>query len=135
MKTFLLMLTFSLALSADVGWNGSTYEVDALGRVSRSVSVTADLQLVGVKKFSLVKLTSDDPVATDRTIRLTIGETKGQSLVLILVSANPLELLDDQSVPTAGSIKLSADWLPGQWDTLSLIWTGSHWLEVSRSDN
>ena len=119
----------------EIGYFGNRLEVDAVGRIAKSETITADLQIVGVRKVAHVKLTSDFAVASDATIRLSKGETRGQALQLTLISTNPVEMLDDQGVPTAGNIKLSGDWLPGQWDTINLTWTGNHWLEDSRSDN
>ena len=133
MKTFLLLFFLSI-FSLGLGWEGSTWVVDAVGRIVKVEDVTADNQLVGVRKQSLLKLTSDSATATDRTVRLTIGEVRGQTLQIFFTGPNAIEILDDQSVPTAGNIKLSADWTPAAFDTLNLFWTGNHWVEVSRAD-
>lgn len=136
MKHFLLLLfVTSFSAFGVVGWKGNAIEADAVGRVVKDEEVTADDQLVGVRKQSLVKLTSDSATATDRTVRLTVGEIRGQSLQLFFTGGNAIEILDDQAIPTAGNIKLSANWTPDAFDTLNLFWTGNHWLEVSRSTN
>ena len=54
-----------------------------------------------------------------------------QTVTLVcLVDANPPKIFD------GGKFKLSADWIPGLDDTLTLFTnTGTEWIEVSRSDN
>ena len=136
MKFVLLTLFVCLpAFAGKIGYKGSSLEVDTVGRVAKVVSVTSDNQNINVRKIGNVGLNSDDAAATNRTITLSKGEVRGQSLRLVLVSANPIELLDNTNITDAGSVKLSADWLPGRWDVLSLLWTGNHWIEQSRSDN
>lgn len=100
---------------------------------SRDVSLTADDQSVTVDRSTL-RISSDSGTPTDRTFTLTApsGTTDtGVRLLLIFDGANAAELLD------TGTACLSADWSPGDTDTLSLIYENSSacWAETARSNN
>ena len=139
MKKLLLALTLSFTLNADVGWVGNALEVDSVGKIVKVVDIATDLQLVGVKKQSALKLTGNAAcsVASDCTVQLTVGEIRGQTLTIFKTNTNPIEILDGQAIPTAGEIKLDGDvdWTPGPFDTLKLFYTGNNWVEISRSNN
>jgi len=84
---------------------------------------------------SFLRLKSDCAVAANCTFSLNPG-TFGQFLTLQWDDPTDLGTLQD-----AGFVKLSTDWTPNEFDTLSLIDTydedtGSHyWVEISRSAN
>jgi len=100
------------------------------------VTLTADDQVVTVGEKSYIPLSSDNATAANRTFVLTPGLTAGQRLTLEWTHAtNQGELADDGSVSGGGNVRLSAAWSPGQYDTLSLIWNGTDWLETARSNN
>lgn len=103
-----------------------------LGMIPQIVTLTADNQVVALnQKTSLLQIYSDDTTATNRTFTLTPGYLTGQELALVVMSggATTCELQD------SGNCALSAAWTPQINDTLRLMWTGSVWAEVARSDN
>lgn len=100
------------------------------------VNLTADNQVITVGNRSFIRITSDSATATDRTFVLTQGTRNGHILVLQWNDATNLgELVDDAANNGGGNIRLSATWLPTQYDTLTLISTGTDWIEIGRSTN
>ena len=69
---------------------------------------------------------------TDFTLSTT-GLTAGQMLVLVIddyTGGGDLRLLD------TGTTRLTADWEPDTvGDTITLIWDGTNWNELYRSNN
>lgn len=105
---------------------------EPLGMINQDVSLTADDQVLILNpKTSMIRITSDNTTATNRTFIFPNGYRMGQQLLLTVVSAGATtcQLLD------GGNVSLSAAWTPQLNDTLSLVWNGSTWLEVARSDN
>ena len=108
-----------------------------LGMTTLDVSLVADNTVIDVSgtantpAYGLVKITSDNTTATNRTFTLTNGGPLGQMIVLTLVSAasTTADLQD------TGNVALSAAWQPLQNDTLTLVWQGSTWIELARADN
>lgn len=100
-----------------------------------TVSLTADNQVVTVSNLSYIALSSDNAVAANRTFVLTQGSVAGHLLVLEWVGTNAGELVDDSAVNGGGNHRLSATWLPTQYDILELIWNGTDWVERNRSLN
>jgi hypothetical protein len=96
-----------------------------------TVAVTGDDQAVATAGLSLIRFTSDDTTAADRTIVLGAG-TAGQILTLVLDDdTNAIQLAD------SGTASLSAAWEPGDQDTLTLVYddTDDVWREIARSAN
>ena len=65
-----------------------------------------------------------------------------KTAILIFTShdrdADPVERaaeLADDSASGVGAVRLSAVWLPTQYDTLTLMFNGTDWIEISRSAN
>lgn len=109
--------------------NGNLIVTKALVTSTSSVSLTADDQAVTTTNKSLILLTSDDATSTNRTFTLGAGAS-GQHLTLIWNDAvNAGELAD------SGIAKIAGTWTPGVTDTLSLVFDGTNWDEVSRSNN
>lgn len=105
---------------------------EPLGMINQDVSLVADDQVLILNpKTSLVRITSDNTTATNRTFTFPGGYRMGQQLMLTVVSAGATtcQLVD------GGNVALSAAWTPQLNDTLSLVWNGSVWLEQCRSDN
>ncbi len=105
---------------------------DPLGLTTYQQSITADNTVVQTAGFSLIQLSPDSATASQRTITLASGDTGylGQQVVTlenIAGSSYTLELAD------SGNCKLQTAWTPLQWDTLTLIWDGSYWVEQCRS--
>lgn len=104
----------------------------SLSTAGSTVALTADNQSVTTNTTSFILLTSDNVTATNRTFVLSDGNNSGQRLTLMWNDAtNAGELAD------TGNCKLSAIWtLSGnQYYTLNLIWDGTNWVEIGRSNN
>ncbi len=94
------------------------------------VTLTADNQSVtAAATTSTLLLSSNSATSTSRTAVLANGTAAGQRLLIIWNDTDAGEIAD------SGNAALSATWTPGQYDTLHLVWTGSTWAEISRSDN
>jgi hypothetical protein len=100
----------------------------ALGLTSRNEELVSDNINITVGNSSYIKILSDETPASSRTFTLSNGLQIGQ--ILILESAQ-----DDCELLNIGNVKLSSDWQAGTYDTLMLLWNGSYWLELSRSNN
>ena len=98
------------------------------------VNLTADNQAVTVGSQSYIPFASDNGTAANRTFVLSQGSS-GQILTLEWTGTNQGELADDSSVTGGGNVRLSATWSPTQYDTITLIWNGTDWLELFRSAN
>jgi hypothetical protein len=109
-------------------------DIGSLSKTRSTVSLTADDQVVSTVGRGHIALSSDDATATNRTFVLTAGET-GQELVLEWVGANAGQLIDDSANSDSGNVRLSADWSPSAYGTLSLVCNGVDWIEVGRSAN
>lgn len=95
-----------------------------------ATAVTADDQAVIPGTQTYLTFTSDDATPANRTITLTTtGAVTGQIYVLIGPATNAIQLAD------SGNAALSAAWEPGANDSLTLIYTGSVFLELARSAN
>ena len=57
------------------------------------------------------------------------GGSQGQMVTLLNISNQTINLAD-----TSGQL-FSAAWAGGQWDTLTLYYYGTSWIEVARSNN
>lgn len=119
------------------GWSADgTPNVGLVATRQAVQTLTADNQVVTVGSSSYIPLSSDNATAANRTMVLGQGAYAGQILVLEWTHAtNQGELADDGSVSGGGNVRLSATWSPGQYDTLTLIWNGTDWLELCRSNN
>lgn len=100
------------------------------------VTLTADNQVVDATLRTHIRLASDSAVAGDRTFLLTgTNVTSGAHAILEWTGTNAGELVDDSANSGAGNIRLSATWTPTQYDTLSLIFNGTDWIETARATN
>lgn len=98
-----------------------------------SVSLIADNQVVDTYAGTHISITSDNATPGNRTFLLGNGQ-EGVTIILSWPGTNAGELIDD-SAAGSGNVRLSADWTPTQYDTLTLIGEGNDWFEVSRSAN
>lgn len=103
--------------------------------VGAVTSLTADDQVVTVGDNSYIRLSSDSAVAANRTFLLTVGLQSGHKLLIEWVGTNAAQFNDDSAVTGGGNVRLASIWLPTQYDTLSLFWNGTDWLETGRSAN
>lgn len=102
----------------------------SLSQASTTTALTADNQAVTPGAASVLQLTSDDATATNRTFTLSAtGAITGQIYVLIGPATNQCEIAD------TGIQVLSATWSPTTGDTLTLLFDGTNFNELARSNN
>ena len=78
---------------------------------------------------SYIQVTCSDPDGCNATMDET-GAVVGQSLEIINVSANVVNYAD-----TAGVSEIAAAFAAGQWDSISMRYATSTWVETGRSNN
>lgn len=111
--------------------SGYLNQGDPLGMTTLEVNLIADNANIDVSLYSMVKITSDNTTATNRTFTITNGVVVGQMVVLTLVSGSSTTC----DLQDTGNVALSAAWQPLQDDTLTLVWQGAKWVEICRADN
>ena len=112
-------------------YRGGYLQFGAVGpRVKQTTLLSADDQAISVNKISYLDLQSDSTTATDRTFTINDGAFRGQDL-LINFSSGSSYTCDLQS---GGNMQLVEAWQPLQYECLHLMWDGSQWCEVSRSE-
>lgn len=95
---------------------------------SITVNLTADNQLITVGDASHIKLNSNNTTAANRTFTISNGLADGQ-IVTIYTIAGAAQLADTGNINIAGTFNIGLE------DVIQLIWTGSKWLQISRSNN
>lgn len=101
-----------------------------LAQASTTTALTADDQAVTPGANTVLQLTSDNATATNRTFTLSAtGAITGQIYVLIGPATNQCEIAD------TGIQVLSATWSPTTGDTLTLLFDGTNFTEIARSNN
>jgi hypothetical protein len=101
-----------------------------VSQASATTALTADNQAVTPGSSFTLQLTSDNATAANRTFTLSAtGAITGARYTIIAPASNACELAD------TGIQKLSTAWSPGAYDTLTLLFDGTNFLEVGRSDN
>lgn len=101
-----------------------------LAQSSTAVSLTADNQAVTPGTATRIQLSSDNATATNRTFTLdATGAITGQLYVIIAPASNGCE------IAATGIQKLSATWSPGAYDSLTLLFDGTNFIELARSNN
>ena len=104
----------------NLGWNGraSTY-----GIVSDTIEIS--------KSDNLVVVDTEGGAATDDLSTINGAGMVGHSITLRSASASRVVTVKDST-----QLRLAGDFvINSTTDTITLIWTGSQWFEVSRSDN
>ena len=100
-------------------------------RSSANVIINGDAKEVTVDA-SFMKITSDDATSTNRTFTLTDGTYSGQVLIIHYFAAtNQAEIVDGGSESGLNGT-MTFDNLD---ESLTLIWNGTYWTELSRIDN
>lgn len=117
------------APSVDVDVNGAA----AFGK--STVSLTADNQAIVTANISYISLSSNNATASNRDFVLNQSTVAGQILVLEWTGTNAGQMIDDVAQGGGGNTRLSANWVPTQYDTLTLISNGTDWIEIARSTN
>lgn len=106
----------------------------AIRDVGTVVNLTSDNLVVVVGNRSYIRISSDNATAINRTFSLTQSTRSGHILVLEWVGVNAGELLNNSVQSGGGVHRLQGDWIPGQYDTLTLISNGTDWVELSRGN-
>lgn len=102
----------------------------SLAQNSTTTALTADDQAVTPGSNTVLRLTSDDATAANRTFTLSAsGAITGQVYVIIGPATNQCEIAD------TGIQVLSAAWSPTTGDTLTLLFDGTNFNEIARSNN
>lgn len=120
--------------------NSAPYAGGALGAGDPApISLTSDNQALA-PSFSdgagYCVLSSDNATASNRTFLLpAANHNPGKILILQWSGANAGELIKGSGGGSTGFANISADWVPGTGDTLTLISTIGGWFEISRSNN
>lgn len=108
--------------------------VGSVAKTRSAVALIADDQVVDTLNKGHIALSSDNGTAGNRTFVLNAG-VEGQELLLEWVGTNAAELIDDSANSNTGNVRLAGTWTPTQYDTLSLRFNGTDWLETGRSTN
>jgi hypothetical protein len=112
-------------------YRGGYLQRGAVGpRVAKTVLLSADDQAINPNKVSLVYIQSDNTTATNRTFTLLDGQFDGQDLVLNFKSGSSFTC----DLQSGGNVQLVAAWQPLQYENLHLMWDGTQWCEVARSE-
>ena len=103
-----------------------------LGALPQDVTLTADdTTIILSQQTALIRLYSDSTTAANRTFLLPPGWIIGQDLTICFMSTGSTTA----QLQDSGNVALSAAWTPLVNDTLRLMWNGTTWVEISRSDN
>lgn len=100
-----------------------------LGASRKQVMLVADDTQVDVAGVSYLELSSDNTTAANRTFSLVQSQKLGQELMIVFISGSSTTC----QLADSGTVKLSAAWEPSQYDALTLMWNGSFWIELARS--
>jgi len=119
-----------LSKHSDAPWAGIHTRRDVI--TANTVNLTADDQVVVTNATSFIILTSDSAAAADRTFTLAAGIEAGHELTLLW---NESDATGAGTLNVSATTRLSDDWQPNISDTLRLIFDGTNWCEVSRSNN
>ncbi len=92
--------------------------------------LSVDNQAISLDGVALLKITSDNTTATNRTFTLGVSSLLGQTVTLLMESGASTTC----QLVNSGSCKLAADWTPIQYQTLTLQWDGNFWIELSRNN-
>jgi hypothetical protein len=95
-----------------------------------AINITSDNFALTVGNRSTINITSNSNVANSRTIVLSNGLANGQLLFILFTGSSNVA-----DIPDSGNCRLSGNMPFGVDETLSLMWNGSNWVELSRSSN
>ena len=111
-----------------LGNNNSHTKVDGSLAITSSTepSVTGAYEItVGARSFIAISMTGTT------TLSLTTGTNSGQMLVLLIYTFDT-----SLTMPETATLRLAGPWAPdSNGDTITLIWDGTNWNELYRSDN
>ncbi|MEP1033911.1 hypothetical protein, partial [Ekhidna sp.] len=99
----------------------------AIGNFSSTVSTSGSTVTIANRSF----MTINDTHSGATTFSIGNGNTPGQMLVLVIGTYTGGITLND-----SGNVNIAGNWTPDSTgDTISLIWTGSNWVQLHRSNN
>ena len=99
-----------------------------------TVSISGAGSVISVSDRSYIRITSTG--ANTMTNPLTQGLVQGQVLVIEFAgSTNSATFTDDAALSGGGNIRLNGNFTMNQYDSLTLIWNGTDWVETARSSN
>jgi ribose 5-phosphate isomerase RpiB len=106
-----------------------------LGAIDATVTLTADNQFVMTQGLSLIRLYSDNTTATARTFTLQSGyspvqDPGGNNILTLIFEAGSSYTCQ---LANTGNVKLTGDWTPIQYQSLTLQWDGFYWIEIGRA--
>jgi hypothetical protein len=99
-------------------------------RVSFTKLLSADNQAINPNKGTLCTLQSDNTTATNRTFTLLDGQYKGQDIILNFISGSSYSC----DLQDTGNVSLVEAWQPLEDECLHLMWNGTKWVELGRSE-
>lgn len=103
------------------------FRVDARTIASTGDANPATLTLEPTRSY--VEITCNDPDTCDIIMSETNAD-QGQIVYITNISTNIVDFAD-----TAGVTELAGNFAMGQYDTITLIYTGDRWVELGRSNN
>jgi hypothetical protein len=104
----------------------------ANGTVAHWLTLTANTTIAVTDGATITPAGSYQPLSSAGTVTATIATTgmaAGDQLTLVNTANTTINVLD------AGTAKLSAAAALGQFDSLRLVFDGTNWVEVGRSNN
>lgn len=101
-------------------------------RQSGTITISSDNQSVTVGNRTFLRIQASGGIGTNRSINLTNGLATGQLLIIEGVGGDSFEIQSDDNV-RLNSVDLNL--LLNSHDTMMLIWDGTYWVEISRSNN
>ncbi len=107
---------------------------DIINRIFRDnyrqtlITVTAGFTIPVQSEF--IKISAAGAVTSSLTTAISNGFWYGQILVL-----EGTDNVNTITIKNTANTKLSADCVLGIYDSLTLIWEGTYWMELARSNN
>lgn len=133
------LILFSTFLTSFLLMGFTTYKQDPylvqgepVGMTQGDFTLIADNTVLPVDGYSQILLRSDNTTATNRTFTLPTPKKKGHDLFIIFYSGSSTTA----DLQSSGNVKLAngAAWQPVQYDNLRLVYDGTYWQEVARSN-
>lgn len=115
--------------------SGNLVQGQPLGATSTAVALSANNQLVNFNPFrdtpmlDLIFLNSNSTTASSRVFTIPNGQLLGQQLTFVFESGSGFTA----TFASGTNVQLTAPWVPVQYQSLSIIWDGQYWVELSRT--
>lgn len=119
-----------------IGTSSPNVKLDVDGALSfrngSTVNITGDGQTITVSDRSYIRVSASGAYSG---IILTQGLQSGQLLQIEFTGSSSIAITDDSSVSGGGNHRLAGNITLNQYDSMTLIWNGTDWIETSRSAN